>query len=67
MAADWRTTGTRVYTRDGRLAGSMTGSTHHCTMAGCTGLRISVRWPDGTHTFPCSKGLVPYKDGWRID
>jgi hypothetical protein len=37
-----------------------------CQMEGCNGLRISVRWADGKHTFPCSKGLLPYKDGWRI-
>jgi hypothetical protein len=58
--------GDHVYSRDGELLGVMTGSTRSCAMGGCTGTRIYVRWPDGHVTYPCSKGLVPYKGGWRI-
>jgi hypothetical protein len=63
--------GTRIFGRDKNEAPGATGVTtgaheRRCQMEGCNGLRISVRWADGKHTFPCSKGLLPYKDGWRI-
>ena len=58
--------GERIYSRDAAQDGYATGSTHLCGMEGCTGRRVSVKWPDGRHTFPCSKGLEPYMDGWRI-
>lgn len=46
-----------VQTRDRQTTGVATGATHHCRMEGCTGVRVTVRWPDGTFTHPCSKGL----------
>ena len=27
-----------------------------CTLEGCKGVRIHVKWPDGHSTYPCSKG-----------
>lgn len=47
-----------IIARDGTV-GQASGSLHHCQMEGCNGLRISVRWPDGRTTFPCSRGLMP--------
>lgn len=56
----------RVIARDG-TPGTPTGSVHRCSMAGCNGLRIAVRWPDGRCTFPCTRGLLPLGAGvWRI-
>lgn len=56
-----------VLSRDGALRGTATGSTKRCQLAGCTGRRYFVRWPDGRYSWPCSKGIVPEPDGtWRI-
>ena len=38
--------------------GLTTGRSHTCSMDGCNGVRISVKWDDGKHTFPCSKGMT---------
>lgn len=54
--------GTKVLNRDATHEGTTTGGTRPCTMEGCTGIRIAVRWPDGKITYPCSKGLGS-KDG----
>ena len=53
----------RVYARDGRKSGRIVGGGDFCRLEGCTGVRISVRWPDGKLTRPCSKGLKRRKDG----
>lgn len=38
-----------------------------CTMEGCRGTRVGVRWPDGKLTWPCSKGLEAVAAGqYRI-
>ena len=37
--------------------GKPTGGTRYCTLEGCNGLRLGVRWPDGKITFPCLKGM----------
>lgn len=57
--------GTRVYARDGRV-GLATGGARLCSLAGCTGARIGVRWPDGKLTWPCTKGMEYGPDGWKI-
>jgi hypothetical protein len=55
-----------IVTADG-TKGVLTGASHPCSMAGCTGMRITVRWPDGHWTFPCTKGMTPVtEDTWRI-
>ena len=46
-----------VLTRDGSKQGIASGSTRRCQLAGCGGLNIMVRWPDGKITWPCSAGL----------
>jgi len=58
---------TPVRPRGSGKRGKATGNTHCCSMHGCNGLRVSVRWPDGRVTFPCSKGMTVRKDGdWKI-
>jgi hypothetical protein len=52
-----------VYSADRTEAGVRTGGSRLCSMHGCTGMRIAVRWPDGKLTYPCTKGLVPSNDG----
>lgn len=56
----------------GGVEGRTTGATHRCQMEGCTGTRITTKWPDGRVTHPCSKGM-DYEDSafegkgvWRI-
>lgn len=49
--------GETVISRDRTEIGYTTGARRRCTMAGCTGIRIGVRWNDGKITFPCSKGM----------
>jgi len=42
---------------------------YRCRLDGCRGVRIPVRWSDGKHTFPCSKGMVEVpgqEDTWMI-
>jgi len=60
--------GHRVVSRDGSDVGLTTGSLHSCQLEGCSGTRISVRWPDGSHTFPCSRGMSydMDDDSWQI-
>lgn len=58
--------GDKVFSRDGKKVGIATGSTHHCTLEGCRGLRIAVRWDDGKITFPCSRGMSFGKKSAKI-
>lgn len=60
-----------VYGRKGTkfetVAGVLTGGKHQCQLEGCRGLRLAVRWPNGKHTFPCTKGMEIREDGqWQI-
>ena len=55
--------GTKILSRDGHDIGTATGSTHHCRMEGCLGLRVTVKWGDGKITHPCSKGMKNLPDG----
>ena len=47
----------KVVSRDGKDIGRGTGATHACTLEGCSGLRVTVRWADGRITHPCTKGM----------
>lgn len=58
--------GTIIYSRDCARKGVTTGRVHHCDLEGCRGVRISVKWEDGRRSFPCTKGLVPHADGFKI-
>ncbi len=49
--------GTKVVSRDGQHVGELTGGSRACRLAGCTGVKLGVRWEDKRVTFPCSKGL----------
>ena len=56
-----------ILSTDGTRRGIPTGSTHRCAMEGCLGRRITVRWPDGRITHPCSKGMRGVDDDvWQI-
>ncbi len=60
--------GAEVVSRDGKLMGRVVGSYFPCRMCGCTGLRITVAWPNHAVFFPCSKGMTLYEDGsWQIN
>jgi hypothetical protein len=63
--------GAKVVSRDGKSQGVATGSTRHCQLAGCTGVRLVVRWPKPggacRFTYPCTKDMLCNPDGsWRI-
>jgi len=49
--------GVPVMSRDGKITGTAPGNNKACMMEGCRGRRVFVRWPDGTVTWPCSKGM----------
>lgn len=51
------TTTQKILSRDGKYTGKWTGGSRPCSLEGCTGERIGVRWNDGKLTFPCSKSL----------
>lgn len=64
---DWKKAkGTRVYSRDGKEVGVVSGDFKDCGMENCPGTRIKVNWPNGNYTWPCSCGLERYQDGWKI-
>jgi hypothetical protein len=53
---------THVYGQRGspyeNVAGKVVGKGKRCTLEGCKGWRIPVRWPKGKLTWPCSKGMI---------
>ena len=55
-----------VYSSDTKFKGLTTGSEFPCRMEGCRGMRIGVRWNDGTITFPCTKGLTEVNGKLKI-
>lgn len=52
-----------IYTEDGKERGLVVGPPRPCRLEGCTGIRYPVRWSDGKHTYPCSKGMKDRTDG----
>jgi len=51
---------------NGRLdIGETTGHTRRCHMEGCLGTRVRVKWLDGSHTYPCTRGMTQQKH-WEI-
>jgi len=40
-----------------------------CQLESCEGRRLAVRWPDGTLTWPCVRGMGwdDKENAWRID
>lgn len=55
----------KVYSSDGTVVGINTTTGYRCRMEGCTGMRITVKWPDGNVTRPCTKGMFTRPDGHR--
>lgn len=47
-----------VLNRDATQVGVVIGSSEYCPLAGCSGVPLSVRWPDGSLTRPCTKGMT---------
>ncbi len=48
-----------VYPRRGsrfKKPGTVTGR-RRCTLEGCRGIQLSVKWPNGQRTFPCTDGM----------
>ena len=72
LIATWRDeaksawAGTRIYARGGGKHGIASGHAKPCTLEGCPGTRVMVRWPDGKRSWPCSKGLEAREDGYEI-
>jgi hypothetical protein len=58
--------GERVISRDGKHVGKTTGAVRLCQMEGCRGERLTVKWANGKHTHPCTKGMAYSKKGWKI-
>lgn len=58
--------GVKVWDSKGESQGVMTGHQKCCGLDGCTGIKVKVRWPDGKHTWPCTKGLSTYRDGFNV-
>lgn len=56
-----------VQDREGKETGKVVGVGRLCQLEGCGGWRVSVRWPNGKLTRPCSKGLREIDaTTWRI-
>jgi hypothetical protein len=59
--------GTKIYSRktkgEKQKVGITTGAFHCCRLEGCPGTRVTVKWPDGRTTHPCSRGLLDHKGG----
>ena len=47
--------------------GNTTGGTRTCTIEGCRGVRVGVRWGDGKLTWPCTEGMHKVDGAWYID
>jgi hypothetical protein len=62
-----KTTYNQIISRDGKMTGTPTGASCRCNMEGCRGTRISIKWPNGKNTRPCTKGLELVSHGvWKI-
>jgi hypothetical protein len=49
--------GVTVIARGGGLKGVYLRTTNKPCFEGCEGKRVSVRWPDGSITYPCTAGM----------
>ncbi|MCZ8254431.1 MAG: hypothetical protein O9327_01965 [Polaromonas sp.] len=57
----------QVFSADGSSSGIAKHPWYRCRLEGCTGRRLTVVWPDGKTTRPCSKGMHQRADGhWQI-
>ena len=56
-----------IWSRDGEQVGYFLGWRDKlCTLEGCKGLRVAVRWKDGKVTWPCSQGIGSNHRGFKI-
>lgn len=57
-----------ILSSDGKMRGEIRNpQSRPCSMAGCTGMRMHVRWPDGCSTYPCTKGCTQLGEHlWKI-
>jgi hypothetical protein len=64
----WNWEGEKIISRNGSSVGYLTGSWKHCTLEGCSGVRVMARWPDGKWTWPCTEGLKwdAVRQGYKI-
>ena len=58
--------GTIIFSRDNKYKGYTTGGVRPCSLEGCRGHRIAVRWEEGKLTYPCTKDIEYNGKGWRI-
>jgi len=57
----------KVISRTGNHTGHTTGATRICTLEGCRGRRIVVKWDNGKVTYPCTKGMSEQNGAWKIE
>jgi len=53
-----------IVSRDEKHEGRLSGKSHPCTLEGCRGSRLSVKWDDGRKSFPCTAGLTKVSGIW---
>lgn len=59
--------GHSCWNRERTECGTIQGTFRPCQLESCTGLRIAIRWPDNTITWPCSEGIsLPSDADWQI-
>jgi len=51
-----------ILNRTSTQVGVVIGGGEECNLGGCGGVKLSVRWPDGRLTRPCTKGLTDVPD-----
>lgn len=58
-----------ILARDGKDKGEIKNLfSRRCTLEGCTGVRMHVKWPSGKSTYPCTKGCTQIGPHlWKID
>jgi hypothetical protein len=55
-----------VYTRDGKMKGTITSNNlRMCAVCG-TRNRPRVLWPDKSVTYPCPSGMKSFRGQWKI-
>ena len=61
------TTNQVVWDRNMTEKGLTTGASPPCRQVECIGQRLYVKWPDGSITAPCTKGMYRSEKGeWVI-
>jgi hypothetical protein len=58
--------GQKVYGVGGAL-GTTTGGKRPCSLEGCTGVQVAVRWEDGKLTYCCTDGMTFKNDTWKVN